>query len=697
MVQPPNTLAADTLYDLAIFLMDEVQPNQHVTPDTHLIDAAVQTDAIIFDDQPRPDVDEMIVVDNSGSMADFDKLESAQNAARAFADRRRAGDMIGLSVFANGANTPYPLTTVSNNEVELTQVKNQINGMGANGKTALGSGLLEAKNQLDSFGNDDHPQQIVLLSDGMENVSPCWDTSAGHEDCMSGSSIQSDFTSDNGCPAIKVDTVTIGPDDASWIPLLADVAEQTCGHPYNATDDNNGGGLRQAAATQAATLPTYFPQTLANSLADIYQTIADDNTRQQRFWEEGGQPGTTVFLERDIAFPAGLPEVTLAVNWSSPTADAQIQLFRPSGVAVQALDPDAHIKEDGTHTIFRLTTPESGTWSLQVLLSATSPEGQEYFITASANTDPAMILTLGLPPSERNVGATMPIYAVLSDQVGTIKDATVEFHVRRPGGLVEILTGYDNGTNGDHYANDGVYTAQYAIGQSGNHQIKAISQGKDNSGEAFRLYQMRHFQVEERPLVAYIWDTDSATASAYQKLLEQNNLRVRQIEMSKIIDTDFANYDLVIIGPDTGKDAVWGSPKLVQHLAEGRRKIVGLGDGGHAFFGQLSLDIGYNNGTPSTDTSVNPFDFTHPIWQTPFDLAVTGLVDVYTKPGSDGVAVWGNGVDVVWLASDPPNSTPLWLALEADRYLIWGFNQGPKAMTVNGKALFVNTVWFMVE
>ena len=388
--------------------------------------------------------------------------------------------------------------------------------------------------------------------------------------------------------------------------------------------------------------------------------------------------------------------MTLAVNWSNPSTQAQIQLFRPSGVAVLDTDADAHIKEDSTHTVFRLDAPEAGQWELQVMLVATVPDPQEYFVTASAHTDPTMLLTLGLPPADRVVRAAMPIYVVLSEPTGTIKNATVELHTRQPGGVVKVLTGYDDGSHGDHNPNDGVYTTVYDIPRSGNYRVKAVAAWKDSQGETVTRYQTRHFHVIEQPSIAYIYEKDTDIARAYQNLLERNGLSVTLVPMDKIENTKFSEHDLLIIGPDTGKDANWGTAAQVDHLSNTSRRVIGLGDGGHAFFGQVGLDIGYNNGTASTDTSVIPVDVSHPIWQTPFDLAVTGVTQVYAKNGSDGVAVWGHGNDLVWLASDPPNSTPLWLVLEEGRYLIWGFNRGPRSMSTTGKSLFVNTVWFMV-
>ena len=116
-----------------------------------------------------------LVMDNSGSMDSWGKLESAQNAGRAFVDLRQAGDMIGLARFWDTAATLYPLTLVAAAETQLEDVKIEIDAMSADGMTAIGPGLLEGKGQLEASGNPTHTWNIVLLGDGKENVPPCWE------------------------------------------------------------------------------------------------------------------------------------------------------------------------------------------------------------------------------------------------------------------------------------------------------------------------------------------------------------------------------------------------------------------------------------------------------------------------------------------------------------------------------------------
>lgn len=724
VVRPPNTLAAGILYDLEVTLLGAYQVDQRTAEAYQEIDRATRTDALFFLAEARAPVDEMIVMDNSGSMGDDGKLDAAKNAARAFVDRRQSGDMIGLSYFESTADTLYDLTLVSAGEGELTAVKGKINAMTDLGSTALGSGLLEGKDQLDNKGDPDHTWNIVLLSDGMENVPPCWDVGPGNPYCEGKASMQADFVPAEGCPAIHVDTVTVGPEDASWRPLLEDIANKTCGEawnatvedgdaltalpgnlakepaagaePWNAAEENADVATTPAGSSEAQSTPLIFPQTLPNTLADVYISIADGNTHQQRLWEEVGILATGESISRDVELEGGLPEATFSVNWADRLSPISFKLYRPSGAQVSAGDPDARVKADDTHMVYRMAAPARGKWRLQLAELKTSTE---FLAVVSANTDVAMILELGLAPGHRVAGAVMPIYLVLVDRKGPITGANVQTRIRRPDGTIDALTMYDNGTNGDATAKDGVYTNRYTIPATGNYQVRARAQGTAHDGDPFLRYRLRQFRVPYRPRVAYILSTDSSTANQYRTLLEGNGLAVSLINLAKMQATDFKPFSLIIIGPETGSGDTWGDAAKVAQIRDSRKPVLGLGEGGYAFFGELKLAIGHPNGVRTSDQQVVAVDPAQVIWSEPYDLTLAAgapVATVYGGKGSSGVAVnlGQAGPGVERLARKPSSSIHYWLAREASRYLLWGFNLGPSAMTDTGRGLFVNSAWY---
>jgi hypothetical protein len=160
---------------------------------------------------------------------------------------------------------------------------------------------------------------------------------------------------------------------------------------------------------------------------------------------------------------------------------------------------------------------------------------------------------------------------------------------------------------------------------------------------------------------------------------------------------DLSPYDLLIVGPDTGAvDGTWvGGDVWVTAVRQSRLPVLGIGHGGYAFYGKLGLAIGYDHGGADTGTSVIPLETSHLLWNEPYDMKTGEILPLYRR-ATMGVTVMATGADVTWLGARPPNSTPLWLTLERDRFFLWGFRDGPDGMTTVGQALFVNAVWSLL-
>ena len=66
--------------------------------------------------------------------------------------------------------------------------------------------------------------------------------------------------------------------------------------------------------------------------------------------------------------------------------------------------------------------------------------------------------------------------------------------------------------------------------------------------------------------------------------------------MGNIVNTDFTQFDVIIIGSNSGYTSTWGDPASVDTIVNSNKPILGLGEGGYAFYGKLSLNIGSPNG-----------------------------------------------------------------------------------------------------
>ncbi|HEY3232309.1 MAG TPA: hypothetical protein VGJ87_23960, partial [Roseiflexaceae bacterium] len=119
--------------------------------------------------------------------------------------------------------------------------------------------------------------------------------------------------------------------------------------------------------------------------------------------------------------------------------------------------------------------------------------------------------------------------------------------------------------------------------------------------------------------IAYIYRGNTADASSFYNLLVGAGYTVDLIPLGNVLTTVFrsptggANYDLIIIADDTGDLNQWGSspppPGIsdaqVNRIRSALIPIIGLGEGGYAFFGKLPLFIGWPNGWHGPEQLVN--------------------------------------------------------------------------------------------
>jgi parallel beta-helix repeat protein len=201
--------------------------------------------------------------------------------------------------------------------------------------------------------------------------------------------------------------------------------------------------------------------------------------------------------------------------------------------------------------------------------------------------------------------------------------------------------------------------------------------------------------------VAYIYDDDMSTARAFALLLEENGFSVDIIQLSSVAGIDFSGYGVIVIGGETGDMNVWGTSAAVAKINDSRKPVIGIGEGGYAFFGKLGLSTGYPNGAHSgmdTDLYVEVPD--HPIFHTPIDITIpsSNIIQLYTVSGSVEIYLSWVPPRIVALGRYDVGSDhyPLTLELDPiewnDRFLLWGFTGSPSDMTEVGKDLFINAV-----
>jgi hypothetical protein len=208
--------------------------------------------------------------------------------------------------------------------------------------------------------------------------------------------------------------------------------------------------------------------------------------------------------------------------------------------------------------------------------------------------------------------------------------------------------------------------------------------------------------------VLYIYRYDTAKAGEFEGLLEAGGLFSVTTTGIGAIPTDVRVFDMFIVADDTGSLDAWGSPPaatgVITRLVETRKPIIGLGEGGYAFFGKISSPIGWPHGWHGPQTSIYVSETLGTYFSYPNDLAtghVPGTIPLYIEPvnevGIYKLAVPASTQLIGWeprVVNQMPDPDHAPLGIDGC-YHLWGFSDGPSAMTGDGKDLLVNAVDYM--
>jgi Ca-activated chloride channel homolog len=115
----------------------------------------------------RPPVNIAIVMDRSGSMKG-EKIQQAKRAALAAIDRLRDDDIVSVVTYDTNVRVLVPATKASDRDA----MRQAIEGIQADGNTALFAGVAKGAAEVRKFLDDKHVNRIILLSDGLANVGP---------------------------------------------------------------------------------------------------------------------------------------------------------------------------------------------------------------------------------------------------------------------------------------------------------------------------------------------------------------------------------------------------------------------------------------------------------------------------------------------------------------------------------------------
>jgi predicted outer membrane repeat protein len=202
------------------------------------------------------------------------------------------------------------------------------------------------------------------------------------------------------------------------------------------------------------------------------------------------------------------------------------------------------------------------------------------------------------------------------------------------------------------------------------------------------------------PRVAFIYLDDDETAESFKSLLESYGCPTTLIKTKNVTATLLDSCDLVIVANDTFRSHAWTEPNATAAIEYSGKPIIGLGEGGYDFFGMLGLSIGSPYGSTSSHNSISVIDPAHSLLSTPYpiDIPQDGMLQLYKETRDVALYFWPDipeTVTVLAVLHNEPGYYPL--AMEHNRYFLWGFIESPDKMTDIGRKLFINTVIWMAN
>jgi serine/threonine protein kinase len=498
---------------------------------------------------------------------------------------------------------------------------------------------------------------------------------------------------------------------------------------YTLIATNGGGAVEQSERVVVATPAPDAPEVVTFS-ANPVSVIEGQATTLKLTWETDKtdtvtiEPGLGVVGldgSRDVPVPAADTIYTLVAKGPGGEARAQVQV---TVVQQRCFAATANLRlREGPGTAYEppIRTLPTGTELKPLAYSAVGyPDGQWVKVQVAAtleegwvsrqhlqncNVDVAGLGSATIPPTpippfevtqlEASVepgsyNGVCPRLFTFTGQITVIGSGTVTYRWERSDGAssAEQALIFDGpGTK--------IVNTTWNLGADGTHwqRLHVLSPNDVTSGHAqFELTCVKEIKA------AYVYDSDNVAATVYSQMLNVHGFTVETVPMSQILSksvAEWAAFDLVFIGPDTGSGGTWGNNTGTQaaRIRDGGTPTMGLGMGGYAYFGKLSLAIGWGNGAHGSANQVYVVDTSDAAWTSPNSIAVPGsrLLQLYTNNINYVGIFYPSPISgVKAIGQHPADNRYAPIIMQDDLYLLWGYGGNPNAMTETGTEVFLN-------
>ncbi|MCL4834084.1 MAG: S8 family serine peptidase [Caldilineaceae bacterium] len=348
---------------------------------------------------PEP-VDICQVIDKSGSMGFYGYMEPAKERAKQMVDMLRINDRTGVVAF-NGTASPVHAVVPIDGLPTRNAIKTDIDDITSGGVTSMGAGLELGQAGLADGSDANHPQAIVLLSDGHENTPP-W---VGGVVTDSPPSWYSGTDLREVLPTVpagtKIYTVSLGAQSDQV--LLQDIANATGGVFHAIHSPTEIGKLHEiyihlqaltggeeviAAGSDSvdglnfgevgtAALVTTLDMADEALLSDLRGLINISAVVP----EVGHLEGLSTTRIHQIPVDESLSSVTMMVSWHNLDTPVSLTLVSPSHQTIRTGSP-LHFNHTGSsYQFFHIETPESGLWQMHVRADKSNADTLKRFHT----------------------------------------------------------------------------------------------------------------------------------------------------------------------------------------------------------------------------------------------------------------------------------------------------------------------------
>ena len=372
----------------------------------------------------------IILLDDSGSMADNDPHDVRYTAARLFVSLLDEGDAVGVIRFSTNSQPITEGVTPIITQDAKHDINQQLQPRQAEGWTNMLDAFQQARRMIEEADTEGYQVQILLLTDGRPEI-------------------------ENTPPTFEQDILDII--EELQVPVLSIALTKDAETPF----------LNQVAVqSQGVVIPAHDASDLLDAYLEVLGQIKDRIILQADVDEGSGQ--ARVNISPDLS-----PYVEKASFIVSSPQIQSFQLLTPAG-DVMVEDAPSVIYAENQEPQFRLLTlqsPMGGEWIYQV--QGAQPIRARLILWSHLRIEALS------PKRYHETGAPMPIQVKLIQEqpdgstMTIVGEARFSALITRPDGSQESLDQfYDDGTHGDVRAGDGIYTRLYAnTDQTGSYHI----------------------------------------------------------------------------------------------------------------------------------------------------------------------------------------------------------------------------------